>query len=107
MTTHLRLWTFLLVSLVLAAPVAAGTFELLHYDEATIADIQAAFKAKTLTCRMLVQMYLDRIDAYDKKGPRSMPSLSSILRRSRSPTSSMRYLRSPVLWAHCTVCQSL
>src|SRR5262252_2580 len=69
MTTHLRLWTFLLVSLVLAAPVAAGTFELLHYDEATIADIQAAFKAKTLTCRMLVQTYLARIEAYDKKGP--------------------------------------
>ena len=38
-------------------------------DETTIADIQAAFKAKTLTCRLLVQMYLDRIDAYDKKGP--------------------------------------
>ena len=37
--------------------------------EATIADIQTAFKAKTLTCRMLVQMYLDRIEAYDKKVP--------------------------------------
>jgi Asp-tRNA(Asn)/Glu-tRNA(Gln) amidotransferase A subunit family amidase len=27
------------------------------------------FSAKTLTCRALVQMYLDRIEAYDKKGP--------------------------------------
>jgi hypothetical protein len=38
-------------------------------EEATIADIHAALKAKTLTCRGLVQMYLD-IEAYDKKGRR-------------------------------------
>src|SRR5262249_57244935 len=37
--------------------------------EASIADIQAALQARTLTCRALVQMYLDRIEAYDKKGP--------------------------------------
>jgi amidase len=69
MMTHRRLWAVLVIGLVLAAASPARSFELLHYDEATIADIQAAFKAKTLTCRMLVQMYLDRIDAYDKKGP--------------------------------------
>src|SRR6516165_8848328 len=69
MTIRVRLWKVLLVGLVLAAPVDAGTFDVLGYDEATIADIQAAFKAKTLTCRMLVEMYLDRIEAYDKKGP--------------------------------------
>ena len=37
--------------------------------ETTIADVHAAYKAGDLTCRQLVQMYLDRIDAYDKKGP--------------------------------------
>ena len=37
--------------------------------EATIADIHAAYRAGTLTARQLVQMYLDRIAAYDKKGP--------------------------------------
>jgi amidase len=37
--------------------------------EATIDGVHAAFKAKTLTCRALVQAYLDRIEAYDKKGP--------------------------------------
>ena len=46
-----------------------SAFDLLRYEEATIGDIHAAFKAKTLTCRALVQMYLDRIEAYDKKGP--------------------------------------
>jgi Asp-tRNA(Asn)/Glu-tRNA(Gln) amidotransferase A subunit family amidase len=38
-------------------------------DEATVADIRAALQARELTCRQLVQLYLDRIAAYDKKGP--------------------------------------
>ncbi len=37
--------------------------------ETTIADIHAAFHAGTLTVRQLVQIYLDRIAAYDQKGP--------------------------------------
>jgi len=38
-------------------------------DEATIADLNAAFKAGTLTSEQLVSMYLARIEAYDKQGP--------------------------------------
>jgi amidase len=37
--------------------------------EATIDDIHAAMKAGRLTARALVQSYLDRIDAFDKRGP--------------------------------------
>jgi len=37
--------------------------------EATIADIHAAYRDNALTVRQLVQMYLDRIEAYDKNGP--------------------------------------
>ena len=37
--------------------------------ETTIDEIHAAYKSGQLTCQQLVQMYLDRIDAYDKKGP--------------------------------------
>ena len=37
--------------------------------ETTIADVHAAYKAGELTCRQLVQMYLDRIEALDKNGP--------------------------------------
>jgi amidase len=37
--------------------------------EATIAQIHAAFKAGTLTCRGLVEQYLARIEALDKRGP--------------------------------------
>src|SRR2546427_12006485 len=57
------------VGVLLASPTEAGAFQLFQTEEATIADIQAALKAKTLTCRALVQMYLDRIEAYDRKGP--------------------------------------
>ena len=38
-------------------------------EEASIADIHAAFRAGRLTCRGLVERYLRRIDAYDKNGP--------------------------------------
>src|SRR5918993_3886859 len=37
--------------------------------ESTIRDIHAAYQSGALTARRLVEMYLDRIDAYDKKGP--------------------------------------
>ena len=37
--------------------------------EATIAQIESELRAHRLTCRSLVQDYLKRIDAYDKKGP--------------------------------------
>src|ERR1041385_1612978 len=43
-----------------------SSFKLL---ETTIADVHAAYKAGALTVRQLVQMYLDRIAAYDQKGP--------------------------------------
>jgi amidase len=48
------------------APARAQAFNVV---EATIADVHAAYTAGTLTARRLVQMYLDRIAAYDKKGP--------------------------------------
>ena len=37
--------------------------------ETTIDEIHAAYNSDQLTCRQLVQMYLDRINAYDKNGP--------------------------------------
>lgn len=38
-------------------------------EEATIADVQAAFAHGSLTCVELVQGYLDRIEAYEENGP--------------------------------------
>ena len=37
--------------------------------EATVAQIHAAMREGTLTCRELIEAYLDRIEAYDQKGP--------------------------------------
>jgi Asp-tRNA(Asn)/Glu-tRNA(Gln) amidotransferase A subunit family amidase len=69
MRARWRSWTVWLLGLLLMASQDARAFDLYRNEEATIADIHAAFKAKTLTCRRLVQMYLDRIEAYDRKGP--------------------------------------
>jgi Asp-tRNA(Asn)/Glu-tRNA(Gln) amidotransferase A subunit family amidase len=59
----------LLAFLVLPCAAAAQRQAAFPIQEATIAQVHAAFKAKTLTCHQLVQQYLDRIDAVDKKGP--------------------------------------
>src|SRR4051812_3946801 len=37
-------------------------------EETTIAQIQSAFRDGSLTCRSLVERYLARIEAHDKKG---------------------------------------
>ncbi len=50
----------------LPVTVLAATFSL---EEATVADINAAFDAGALTSEGLTQLYLNRIDAYDKQGP--------------------------------------
>ena len=59
----------LAVALLLGIPGSLGAqdFELL---EATIEDAHAAMETGRLTCRSLVQAYIDRIEAYDKTGPR-------------------------------------
>ncbi len=59
-----------------STPPAAAPFAVM---EATIADAHAAFKAGRLSCRELVQAYMDRISAYDRQGPtlRSVIAVSS------------------------------
>ena len=37
--------------------------------EATIDDVQTAIRSRQLTCRRLVELYLERIKSYDKAGP--------------------------------------
>jgi amidase len=57
---------FALTFSVLPANVLAGTFKL---EDATIADINQAFDDGSLTSAQLTQLYLNRINAYDKQGP--------------------------------------
>jgi amidase len=62
-----RVAFLILISLVTSCPVfGAKTMDL---DSATVADINAAFKAGTLTAEELVQLCLARIRSYDGDGP--------------------------------------
>ncbi|MBC8086899.1 MAG: amidase [Phycisphaerae bacterium] len=47
----------------------------LRVEETSIAEIHNAFRARRYNCHALVQRYLDRIAAYDKRGP----SLNSLI----------------------------
>jgi len=40
-----------------------------HLEEATIFNIRSAFASAQLTCTQLTKLYLDRIEAYNLKGP--------------------------------------
>jgi amidase len=51
-----------------AAALSAQAPRPFTVEEATIAQIEAAFRDGSLTCRSLVERYLARIDANDKKG---------------------------------------
>lgn len=62
-------WLAFIMGMCGVVSAEGGAFRLYSTQEATIAEIHAAMRASELTCRALVQMYLDRIDAYDKKGP--------------------------------------
>jgi amidase len=50
-----------------ATPVLATDFKV---EEATIPEIEQAFRDHRLTCHQLVQTYFNRIAAYDKQGPK-------------------------------------
>ena len=65
-------------ALVLASTLTFGTVSAqrtVNLDEITIADVNAAFANGTLTSERLVQLFLARIQAYDRQGP----SLRSII----------------------------
>lgn len=61
-------YTFFSLLLGLALCPGARSTEVSLAD-ATIADLQAAFKAGSLTSEKLTQLYLTRIEAFDKTGP--------------------------------------
>jgi len=66
-----RFAALLVVTVVVAtAPEPRGQTRPFDLLSATVADIQAAVASGALTYERLVQLYSNRIDAYDKKGPR-------------------------------------
>src|SRR5258708_11896401 len=66
--SHLKLLVRGWVLIAVFSTIALGaTFDL---STATVADINAAIDAGALSSEKLVQLYLARLDAYDKKGPK-------------------------------------
>jgi Asp-tRNA(Asn)/Glu-tRNA(Gln) amidotransferase A subunit family amidase len=57
------------LALTLAAISHRAEAQLFRVEELTIAGIHAGIDSGRFTCRALTQMYLDRIEAYDQKGP--------------------------------------
>jgi amidase len=60
--------TAVAAALLAAAQLSAQPPSPFRLEETTIAQIQSAFRDGSLTCRSLVERYLARIDAHDKKG---------------------------------------
>lgn len=58
-----------LVGLAMVAGASAAAAESFHVEEATVGGIRTALQEKSVTCHQIVQAYLDRIAAYDHKGP--------------------------------------
>ena len=72
-------------------------------EEATIAQIHAAMKAKQLTCVQLVDAYLARIDKYDKQGP-SINAITVVNPNARAEAEAMdqRFAKAgPIGPLHC------
>src|SRR5262245_2180054 len=59
-----------LIAAAAVLPKQAGSqVQAFHLEEATIDSVHNAYKSGRLTAHQLVQLYLNRIAAYDKKGP--------------------------------------
>lgn len=69
MTPAIRLLTLVATLLFSTLPAVSAAADTIDLDAATVADLNAAFKAGTLTSEKLVQLCLDRIKAFDRQGP--------------------------------------
>jgi Asp-tRNA(Asn)/Glu-tRNA(Gln) amidotransferase A subunit family amidase len=67
---HHPIATFIAGAILGLAPSHAGAQQApFHLQEATVASIHAAFANGQLTCAQLTRAYLDRIEAYNLRGP--------------------------------------
>lgn len=90
--------TCALAALLVPAATAAQMPAPFRVEEASIAEMHHAMRARRLTCRSLVELYLRRIEAFDKNGPainalvavnpdavRVADSLDAVLAQGRPP----------------------
>lgn len=78
----------LAATLILAAAAATANAASFDLSTATIADIHAAIDAGALSSEKLVDLYLKRIDAYDRKGPK----LNAVITLNRNAAAEARAL---------------
>src|SRR5215467_8454462 len=71
----MRISRLTLLAFFATAPAIPAVAEPFQIEETTIANVQQAIADRSLTCRQLVQAYLDRIANFDHAGP----SLNAIL----------------------------
>jgi amidase len=89
LSPSLRRWVHVLLLAALIAVPGIPTFaQTLGLSDATIADINRAFDAGTLSSEVLVERYLDRIAAYDQVGPQ----LNAVLRLNTEAVATARAL---------------
>src|SRR5262245_23063450 len=92
-------------SLLAILMVVGGTIGSAHAQpfqlmDATIDDVKAAIAAKRITCRALVEQYIGRIEAYDKRGP-ALNAVQTINRRAVEEAARLDTAPSPVGPLHC------
>jgi Asp-tRNA(Asn)/Glu-tRNA(Gln) amidotransferase A subunit family amidase len=78
-------------------PSHAQSFQLM---DATIDDVKAALASKQITCRALVEQYIGRIEAYDKRGP-ALNAVQTINRRAVEEAARLDEATTPVGPLHC------
>jgi len=64
-----RLRLLQILGVLFSLSIAAPRVQALSIEEATIADLQAAYLSGEITTHQVVATYLSRIEAYDKQGP--------------------------------------
>jgi amidase len=52
-----------------SVPAAAASSQAFTWAETTLDDVRTALVTRRISCRELIEGYLDRIDAYDRQGP--------------------------------------
>src|SRR5262245_1727630 len=92
-------------SLLAILMVMGGTLGSAHAQpfqlmDATIDDVRAAIAAKRITCRALVEQYIARIEAYDKRGP-ALNAVQTINPRAVEEAARLDAATGPVGPLHC------
>jgi amidase len=64
-----KMRSLLAILLVLGGTIGPAQAQPFQLMDATIDDVKAAIASKQISCRALVEQYIARIEAYDKRGP--------------------------------------